>query len=1124
MAELVVGAIVTVLIEKLTDELIKFARSQGIDSHQLEKLKTTLPMIQALLADAAQKQITQKPVELWLVELQDLAYDIEDALDDIATEAMMRNLQEPKVLKYVPTPHKIKYGCKMSSKLAEITTRLTHLFELRVSLGLNVIGETSTRTNKEVVQETTSLPPPDVSKILGREGDKAALLLKLLGDEGAPGNQNVSVVSIVGMGGIGKTTLAQLLYNDQKVTNQFELRAWVCVSHDFDVFNVSKAIHQAACKKNEEFANLDLLHTDLAKELSEKRFLLVLDDVWNEDHEKWEALKKPLVGKPGSKVIVTTRNTTVASVMNSDQPHNLDHLSDETALSLFAQYALDEQNFDKHPSLYTIARDIVEKCGGLPLALVTLGRVLKTKGIDVAKWEALLNSKIWSSQNRSSILPALKLSYYHLPSHLKQLFAYCSLYPKDHQFDKNKLVLKWMAQGFLPQSTGGQSMENLGHGYFEELQLRCFFQPSTIRNARYTMHDLMNDLAISVAEKFFCKVDKNGQVEDFEKLRHFSFTGEKDAEYINFKKLHKARCLRTFLPVGYRAGYNRLDIALVKLLTRLQFLRVLSLTDHSITEVPISIGNLRHLKYLNFSETCIREIPKEVGKLYNLQSLLVRDCHYLSSLPRSLVKLKNLLHLDLVGTPLMKNTPLVIAHLTSLHALPGGVCIRRGNGFKISQIKGLSNLQGALSIKGLHNVIDPTEAKDAKLQEKKGLDALHMEWSDDFDDSRDPIVEYDVVEKLRPPSKLKKLSISFYGGIKSPSWLRDSTSLDYLWKLTLKGCENCTDLMLGHLGSLRKLCLSSMKALQIVSCMYLPSLESLKVDDMESLKIWSTRAGDDDETPRSFPKLRVISFRRCPKLGIISFGSMPSLESLEVQDMGSLEIWSIGAGKDDETPQPLPSRCVISFRRCPKLGKVSFGSMPSLESLEVEDMESLEIWSIGAREDDETPQPLPSLCVISFRRCWKLGKVSFGFMPSLKGLTIEECPEAVFRGLTAVSSSISTLRLEKVTGLTQLDSEVLKHLGAVEDISINGCQELRYIWEACRFLGGLQKLEIWYCSNLFSINKGEKEAGSGIMKGSLRDVKLWGCDALESYCCPTSVERLEINGGPPIILLLSEVY
>nr|XP_043611859.1 putative disease resistance RPP13-like protein 1 [Erigeron canadensis] len=1041
MAELLVGAAVTVLIEKLlAGDFMKFARSQGIDS-QLKKWKETLPMIQAVLADAAQKQITQKLVELWLVELQDLVYDIEDVLDDITTEAVTRNLQESsngstgissKLLMMIPTPHNIMYGRKMSSNLDEITTRLAHLYEQRKGLGLKVInGETSTRTNTRL-EETSLLP--NVSEILGRDGDKEALLGKLLEDEGT---SRISIVSIVGMGGIGKTTLARLLYNDQKVKDHFKLRAWVCVSNEFDVFSISKQIYQAVVGEDKTFTSLDLLHVALKEELSDKRFLLVLDDVWNEDHKKWEALKQLLVGARESKVIVTTRNTVVASVMDSVQPHNLGVLPYEIALSLFAEYALEEKNLEKHPSLSTIAQGIVKKCGGLPLALVTIGRVLKTKGNDVVEWEEVLNSEIWSSKDKSGILPALKLSYYHLPSYLKQLFAYCSLYPKDHQFDKNTLVLKWMAQGFLSQTRAGKSMEMLGHGYFEELRLRCFFQPSTDENSRYTMHDLMHDLAISVGGKFFFmlddKADTNGRSEDFEKFRHFSFIGERYAEYRKLKELHRARCMRTFLAVGYWARLYTLG-DLEKLLTRLQFLRVLSLTDYSITEVPRSIGNLKQLRYLSFSKTHIPEIPEEVGKLYNLQSLVVRDCDELSSLPKSLVNLKNLRHLDMAGTPLLEKTPLVIGGLTSLQALPM-VCIEKGNGFKLSHLKGLSNLQGTLSIKELHNVIDPTEANEANeanLQQKKGLDDLRMEWSDFSYTFRDPVIEYVVLERLRPPPKLKKLSISFYGGVDFPSWLGNPTSFDGLSNLTLRGCENCKDLpTLGHLSS----------------------LESLEIDNMKCLETWMTGGSDNVETFQSFPSLRSVSIKDC---------------------------W--------------------------KLGKISFGLMPSLESLEVENLLCLERWSTIGGDDAEAPQSFPSLRKISIERCWKLGKVSFGLLPSLKDLALTRCPEAVLRDLVGVSSSIRKIELHGIVGLTHLDREVLKNLGTLEELWIWGCDELIYPWEseleACMFLRSLQKFYVHYCPKMQSINVGS---------GSLRVMTIGNCHSLKSYCCPNSVEKLDIS-------------
>ncbi|XP_071720701.1 putative disease resistance protein RGA3 [Rutidosis leptorrhynchoides] len=569
---------------------------------------------------------------------------------------------------------------------------------------------------------TVKLNGLDKNRILGRKKDEAAVLEKLLGDESR--NPNVSVVSIVGFGGVGKTTLARLLYNNQKVKDYFELRVWVCVSEGFDVLTVSKAIYQDVTGEENAPASLNSLQEALKEKLSNKRFLLVLDDVWNEDHQKWKDVEKPLKGAPGSKILVTTREITVASVMDGVERHNLGLLSDEDALSLLAKSALNEHNFDK--------------CKGLPLALIAIGRVLKGKGIDEYEWDKLLKSEIWSSNDGGSdILPALKLSYYDLPLHLKKLFAYCSLFPKDYLFNKNKLVLLWMAEGFLSQSKGSSNtMESLGHQYFEDLLSKSFFQHSSIKKSKYIMHDLMNDLAISVAGEFFFMLDykknANGRNEAFDKIRHFSFL-DPDEEFITFKELHRSRRLRTFLPVGSYSHTS--DHVLVKLLPRLQLLRVLSFNSCSIEKVPESIGGLKHLRYLNFSETKIEDVPEQVGELYNLQTLLVCDCHRLSRLPVSFAKLIKLRHLDMSNTPKLEKTPLGIGGLTSLQTLTL-VFIKQANGFKISDLEGLVNLEGHLSIKGLQEVTDLQQAIDANLEGKKGLVSLEMEWGDEFDNSR----------------------------------------------------------------------------------------------------------------------------------------------------------------------------------------------------------------------------------------------------------------------------------------------------------------------------------------------------------------------------------------------------
>ncbi|KAJ9550090.1 hypothetical protein OSB04_022633 [Centaurea solstitialis] len=1036
IGEIFITAFVTVLSEKLASaDFMKLARSQGIET-QLNKWKNTLSQIQAVLADAERKQIKERRVELWLQDLQDLAYDIDDVLDDLATEATRREFNQEsyassstsKVLKFIPTccvnstPRNIMYGRKMSSKLDKITTKLHNLVEQKNTLGLqvNVSVERSNRIYKRL--EETSLV--DESRVMGREGDKEALLEKLLGKEAC--NQNVRVVSIVGLGGIGKTTLARVLYNHEKVKEHFELMAWVCVSEEFDVFNISKVIFQAVAGNNQDFADLNLLHVALKEKLSKKRFLVVLDDVWNENYFDLELLQRPFrEGAPGSKIIVTTRKTTVASMMKSSQSYDLDVLSEEEALSLFARHALDEDNFDKYASLKGHGESIVKKCGRLPLALITLGTMLWEKRDDHEKWEEVLNSEIWDLSNENHILPALRLSYYDLPSHLKQLFAYCSLFPKDYLFDKNELVLLWMAQGFLNQTNSKKSKESLGLQCFEELKSRSFFQVSPTESG-YIMHDLVNDLATSVAGGFCFRLDdkkdKNNEKESFERFRHVSFIGGEYETYRKFKELGGVVGLRTFLPLSLSkwSAFYLSNNVLAELLPQLRFIRVLSLSHHSITELPQSIGTLKHIRYLNVSGTDIESLPQEVGDLYNLQSLLLRHCRKLSSLPFSFVKLIKLQHLDIYNTPQFSKMPLGIGGLTHLQTLDK-IIVEGGDGFKISEMKDLSSLKGQVSISGLDKVIDPTQSEDAKLQQKEGIDDLTIEWSSAFDDSRNQVTEYEVLNSLRPPPKLKTLRILSYGGTIFPSWVGEP-SFNQLTELTLHGCERCTDLPpLGHLGSLKKLFVDSMDGVKTFSFELpgrstdsfqgtaFPLLEVLQFSNMQGWERWSTRLGDNnDGTSRSFPFLREVYVTNCPKLVEISIDLMPSLLVLDLEGCsGEVFKSMVGASSSIRTLMLQGISCgSLENYRCPN----------SVVNLDISSCDSLT--SLTFLTTHELPSSIKTLSV---RGCDSL----------------ESIAENGF-GIT----SLKDVRISKCKNLKSFPREHLESLTSLEDLQINNCPSM----------------------------------------------------------------------------------
>ncbi|KAK1407418.1 hypothetical protein QVD17_39034 [Tagetes erecta] len=963
VAELFIGAFITVLFEKLASgDLIKLARSAGIDS-ELHKWRNTLIQIQAVLVDAGHKHIQQKSVQIWLNNLQHLAYEIDNVLDDLATEAAIRRLKlqdsspttsnntRKVMLNFIPNKlHDLKYGLKMSSKLDKITTKLHDLIDHKNGLGLNVLNVETTYKRASKRLEETSLV--DESKVVGREDVKEALLKKLLDNESSTSQpQSFNVLSIVGLGGIGKSTLAQLLYNNKKVKDHFEVMAWVCVSDEFDVFNISKSIFQAL-GGDKDFVDLNLLQVALSEQLSNKKFLLVLDDVWNEKYNEWECLKRPFyVASPGSKVLVTTRKAVVASMMDSVQIYPLELLSNEEALSLFYQHASHEQNSDMNQILKLHGEEIVKKCGRLPLALRTLGRVFRTKST-YEEWEKLLNSEIWNLDEEGEIPTALRLSYHDLPPHLKQIFTYCCLFPKDYTFDKDELVRLWMAEGFLYQSSRDKSMEDLGDEYFKELVSRSFFQHSIEFKSSYKMHDLINDLAKSVGGEFFFMSDDKMDVA-LEKVHHLSFIHEKHTTNIKFKTLQRARCLRTFLAMEDRRIYDTFYVSnkVVKELTyQLQFLRVFSLANYNIGEVPHSIGSLKHLRYLNFSNTMITCLPKQVGNLHNLQSLLLCDCAYLSRLPNTITKLINLRHLDISKTPRLKKMPLGLYGLTSLQTL-SKVIIGGVSECRISHLKGLMHLRGQLSIEGLHKVKGAIEAKEANLLQKKGICYLKMEWSDVFDCSRNETTEYEVLEGLRPFEKLSRLEIKWYNGIMFPSWVGDP-KFDCLTELVLDGCRSCTCLpTLGQLPALRKLTIKDMDGLKRVGSEFLrasnschgvafPSLKVLRFSNMKEWEEWSTSGCGKAE---AFPCVGEISITRCPKLKDVSIvmSSMNSLRQVDIKECPSPESYNCSKGIER-----------LTIRCCPCIKSLTFQTMDDLpfklKNLWIEDCDNMEvIWPLN---------------------------------------------------------------------------------------------------------------------------------------------------------------------------------
>nr|XP_023880789.1 putative disease resistance RPP13-like protein 1 [Quercus suber] len=469
IGEAALSAFFEVLFKKLaSSDLLKIIQQEQLDA-ELKKWKTSLSKIRAVLDDAEEKQMTSRLVKIWLDELQDLAYDADDILDEFANEALRRKLNAElgtsKVRNFLLAccvsfnSSFVMFDANMRSKIEDINTRLQKIVTEKNDLGLIENTGGRIRTTRSWVA-TTSLA--NEKQIYGRDKDKKAIVDLLLSRELS--DAQLSVIPILGMGGLGKTTLAQLVYNDDDVNCYFDLKAWACVSDDFDIVRVTKVILESIiAPETYDVNDLNLLQVKLKEKLSDKKFLHILDDVWNEDYNDWTKLRSPFeFGAPGSKIIVTTRNHGVSLTMGTTPTYELKDLSNDACWRVFTQHALGATDFTMHPELEEIGRDILDKCKGSPLAAKVLGGLLRAKH-SCDEWKNVLNSKIWDiPEEKSSILSILKLSYEYLPSHLKRCFAYCSLFPKDYKFKEKELVLLWMAEGLVQETERNKPMEDIG--------------------------------------------------------------------------------------------------------------------------------------------------------------------------------------------------------------------------------------------------------------------------------------------------------------------------------------------------------------------------------------------------------------------------------------------------------------------------------------------------------------------------------------------------------------------------------------------------------------------------------------------------------------------------------------
>ncbi|XP_039163416.1 putative disease resistance RPP13-like protein 1 isoform X1 [Eucalyptus grandis] len=1051
IAELFLGALLPVLFQRLASpELLDFARREGIDN-LLKKWEKMLNSINQVLDDAEERQLTSTPgVESWLKDLGNLAYDIEDLLDEFATKSAENNckaqLGNSKVRSLLPSccfklsPRAFMFDRKMRSTIKEMDNKLQDIITRKdtFNFGENN-GNRSAYRRQDKPLPTTYLPEPG---FVSRKDEISEILELLTKDEDDRTCANLKVIPIVGMGGVGKTALTQQVYNDARVTDYFDVKAWACVSEDYNVLAITKSIlgitnGHLSC----EGKDFNWLQDKLKEHLAGKKFLVVLDDVWNENYGNWTTLLKPFQsGAKESRIILTTRNKSVASLASAP-PYYLKELSQDACMTLLAFHAFGVGNFDHHPDLKVLGHKIAEKCKGLPLAVKTLAGLLRHK-VNPQEWKAILNSKIWDLRNE--ILPALKLSYLHLPSNLRRCFAYCAIFPKDYEIEQDNLIHWWIAEGLL-EVKEAKNLWNTGLNYFNELVSRSLFQKSSINGSQFLMHDLVNDLAKLVAGATYFSPEEfefEGNQSNASFARHASFIPSDRIVPKRLEIYHRMKGLRSFISLRKPYGWFCLSQkVLCDLLSIVKYLRVLSLSHYRIREVPDCLGKLRHLRHLNLSYTNIEMLPKSIVALYNLEALMLRACEYLTELPKGMEKLINLKFLDVTDTPNLRAMPMYIGNLVGLEMLSKFV-VGTKNGLRLKELKNLKDLKGELCISNLHKVQEVGDAKEIDLITKEGICRLTMQWSPDFEISRNEDLEAEILDFLHPHQNLENLVISYYGGLKFPSWLESPPHLNIV-HLRLHGCCKAKTLpSLGQLSSLKEMYIEGLNAICTIGSEFygnddssFPSLITLEFKDMPLWEDWSHCVGIE-EVGVLFPRLEHLLIQDCPVL----IGKLPS----QLGSLTKLEIKSCPHMDASPSVISLPSLKELKFISCNERVLKSLVNLTSLTSLVIEDVFELTCLN---HEFTSSPVKLEELYI---KRCEKLtylwqDRDVIQNLVCLKRLVVDRCPEFMYlvveEGDIDLPSNLEAIYLSDCIKLEKLPSK-MHSLNSLKHLLVENCPNL----------------------------------------------------------------------------------
>ncbi|KAL8132566.1 hypothetical protein AgCh_008160 [Apium graveolens] len=862
--------IVAFVLDKIAGYLIEEAGSFSRIDVQVEWIEAELRRMQCFLQDAEMKQNGDERVKNWVADIRDIAYDTDDLVDFCILKVSQQRSGFLYFLKKFTFLDEVLFRRKVNKHIDKIKKRIAHVKDSRSTYGienLRIGTQMTSFSGNRLNEKRRSFPCNVEDDIIGLEDDIEALMSRLI-----HGDCRRSVISIIGMAGLGKTTLAKKLYLSRDINKHFDCCAWVYVSQEYRARDILLELGKKLMGSNKEGVekvNDEDLMDSLRVFLSDKRYLIVLDDIWK--HEHWDDLRPAFPEmRNGSRIILTTRFKDVALYADvRDPPHELRLLDDDRSWELFSKRLCVEWNCSSilPPWSEKLGQQIVKRCGGLPLAIVVLAGLLSRKEVVFNEWQKVLQSVNWQlKQGPAQCEEILALSYSDLPSYLKPCFLYLGLFPEDFEISARRLTLLWVAEGFV-QPRGQERLEDVAEDYLEELIGRSMVQAakrkSSGRIKACRVHDLFRDLCISRGKE--------------EILFHVIYAG------VKFGSISRARrlAINSGVPVFTMNVTKIRSLLFFNLyecvpldLKKFKLLRVLDLEGMQIAQLSSAIGDLIHLRYLGLRETWLKNFPSSIGCLSNLQTLDLRST-LIDSIPLAVWKLQQLRHLHFSKFKAMVVSPPYNSTLPNLHTLHG-ICLCESSCMK-NGVENLVNLR-ELGLYGDLHLHEEAVSKWIHLNKK--LEELKIQSSNNF-----AYVRNAAIPKLMSfSSHIRLYKLHFEGIISNMLDIKDFPP--NLTELSLEDSFLKEDPMpiLEKLPSLRVLKMKQASFLGkelVCSSGGFPQLQYLKFSFL-TFTTWTIEDG-------ALSNLRQLEIVECNRLKIVPKGLRP-LTTLRELKLGFMPV------------------------------------------------------------------------------------------------------------------------------------------------------------------------------------------------------------------------------------------